>query len=97
MSEINVNYQDTIDKAVRLENVAKDIKGVCSGELSSLGSFCNGVWKGDASLAYQKKMGQIQSRINKKANNLQKTANSLEEAARRYKRIEDMAMSIFSK
>ena len=97
MAEIRVDYQDTINKARRLENVAQEVKSTCSKNMSSISSYCNSAWKGDAADAYQKKMSQIKTRIMKRGTNLQTTAVSLENAAKRYKRIEEAAASIFSR
>lgn len=96
MARIIIDYQDTINKAGKLEDIANSIKRSCSKEMGEISGYCNGVWKGDAADAYQKKLSQIKSKIMKRGDNLRSVAGDLEEYARRYQRIEQAANSIFS-
>lgn len=95
MALIELNYQDTINKADELGSLASEIKGICTNNLSDINNSCSSIWKGDASISYQKKLGQIQSKIEKRAKSLENTANSLGGVARRLKQAEDYAKSLF--
>jgi len=95
MAEIKVDYQDTINKARELESISYSIKNVGSKDMSSINEYCSSAWKGDASDAYRKKMVKIQNKILKRGTDLRKTAQSLEDTATRYKRIEESAAAIF--
>lgn len=96
MALIELNYQDTINKAEQLEELAAEMKTICSKDIGGANDVCSSIWKGDASTAYQKKLNQIQSKIEKRADTLNSTANSLGGVARRLKQAEDFAKSLFS-
>ena len=97
MAEIKVDYQDTINKARELENISNSIKNAGTKDISSISEYCSSAWKGDASDAYRKKMEKIKNKIVKRGTDLKKTAQSLEDAAIRYKRIEESAVAIFTR
>lgn len=96
MAIIDLNYQDTINKADELGNLAAEIKGICSSNLGNINSSCSSIWKGDAGAAYQKKLRQIQSKIEKRAKSLETIANSMGGIARRLRQVEDYAKSYFN-
>lgn len=97
MAIIELNYQDTINKSEQLIDLATDIKNICRDDMEDIKSTCNSVWKGDASEAYQKKFSQLQSKIEKRARNIENTANSMGKTARRLRQAEEIAKSIFNK
>jgi len=97
MANIELNYQDTINKSEQLIDLAADIKRICRNDLEDVKSTCRSVWKGDASEAYQKKLEQIQSKIEKRARSIESTANSLGNTARRLRRAEETANTMFTK
>lgn len=97
MAEIKVDYQDTINRARELENISNNIMNAGSKNLSSINEYCSSVWKGDASDTYRKKMEKIKNKIVKRGTDLKKTAQSLEDTAIRYKRIEESAIAIFTR
>ena len=97
MAIIELNYQDTINKSEQLIELTADIKNICRNDIEDIKNTCNSVWKGDASVAYQKRLSQIQSKIEKRAGSIESTANSLGKTARCLKRAEEAANSIFNK
>ena len=97
MANIELNYQDTINKSEQLIDLTAEIKNICRNDLEDIKSTCNSVWKGDASEAYQKKIGQLQSKIEKRVRSIETTANSLGKTAKRLRQAEELAKSIFNK
>lgn len=95
MAIIELNYQDTINKSEQLIDLTTDIKNICRNDMEDIKSTCNSVWKGDASEVYQKKLCQLQSKIEKRARNIESTANSLGKTAKRLRQAEELAKSIF--
>lgn len=96
MLSIKINYQDTIQKADCLRQLASDIKALSNHDIAEAVNHCNIAWKGDACREYQKKLNQIGEKVKKRAEDLAKTADSVEQSARNYKRLEEMGKSIFS-
>ena len=94
---IEINYQDTINKAEQLEDLAFDIKHICQSDIAGITDSCNAVWKGDASSDFQKKLGKLQSQIEKRSKNLESTAGALGKSARRLKQAEEYAKLLFAK
>lgn len=97
MAIIELNYQDTIHKSEQLIELSADVKNICRNDIEDIKNTCNSVWKGDASTAYQKKLTQIQAKIEKRARSIESTADSLGKTAKRLKRAEEFANSIFNK
>ena len=96
MNKIEINYQDTINKSEQLIDLAERMKGISVNDIGEINSTCDSVWKGDASRDYQKKLVQVQSKINKRAGNLDGTARALGASARRLKKLEEYARTIFN-
>lgn len=97
MAIIELNYQDTINKSEQLIELTSDIKSICRNDIEAIKNTCNSVWKGDAGVEYQKKLSQIQSKIEKRSRSIESTADSLGKTARRLKRAEEAANAIFNK
>lgn len=96
MPGIKINYQDTIQKADRMKQLASEIKTLSNRDIADAVNYCNVAWKGDASYEYQKKLSQIGEKVKKRADDLRKTADSVEQAAKNYNRLEELGKSIFS-
>ncbi len=94
MAIIELNYQDTINKAGQMADLASDIRSICNRDIEEINDACSSIWKGDSGVAYQKKLNQIQTKIEKRARNIENTANSLGGVARRLKQAEDYAKSL---
>ena len=65
MGLININYNDTINKAAQLEDLASDMKKICNNDIENAKETSYSTWKGDAGDVYRKKLGEVQLKIKK--------------------------------
>lgn len=93
MAFIDIDYQDTLQKAAQLENLAAELRRVSTHDLAELQSCRN--WRGSAAEVYKKKTKILSQQVNAQANDLQKLASSLRQAAERYRWLEQVSHSIF--
>lgn len=95
MAFIDIDYQDTLQKAAQLENLAAELRRVSTRDLLELQSCVGRTWRGSSAELYKKKAKVLSQQVNAQANDLQKLANSLRQAAERYRFLEQMAHNIF--
>lgn len=95
MSVIEINYQDMVKKAERLESLAGNLRSIASRDLSDMQSSVNQGWKGSSAELCKKRMRQMAHRIESQAKSLQNAANALRTSAERYRRLENLANNIF--
>lgn len=93
---IEINFQDTLDKAGRLEELADDMNSICNNEIAQTSGAIATNWEGDGANFYRKALDQTNKKLINKADALKRTAESLGKSARRLKKLEEMAQSIFS-
>lgn len=96
MPEIVINFQDTINKANQLEELAGDIRHLCENNITDINGYCAHVWKGDAGEAYRKKMNQISGKLKKRANDLETVAESIGQSVKRLKAADEAIHLFFS-
>lgn len=95
MALIEVDYQDTLRKADRLDALARELRSLAAQDLQSIQSGVSRNWKGSASELYQKRMRTYVRQVEAHAKDCQSLANSLRKAAKRYRQMEMLANSIF--
>lgn len=96
MAAIEINYQDTINKANQIAELSESIKKKCTDDIAGVKENCSTVWTGDGSDAYCKKLEQIKGKIEKRAGQLKDAADSMKNAAEKMQQAEEFAKSLFS-
>ena len=96
-STIYINFNDTIQKAESLIELANQLRTLSNGSLKETGSNLNGVWSGDAAEMYKNSLYDLAERIDKHANAVELAANGLKGSAERLLNLEKIAIDIFSK
>lgn len=95
MALIDIDYQDTLRKANRLEALANDLRGISTRNLQDLQAGVGRSWRGSAAELYKKRTRTFSNQIEAQARELQRMARSLRASAERYRRLENLANSIF--
>lgn len=95
MALIDIDYQDTLRKADRLETLANDLRNISTRNLQDLQSGVGRTWRGSAAELYKRRTQTFSRQIESQAKELQSMARSLRASAERYRRLEEMANSIF--
>lgn len=96
MAQIEIDYQDTIRKASRLETLARELRTVGTKDLQNLQSGVGRSWCGSAAEMYKKRTSTFSRQVESQARQLESMARSLRQSAERYRRLEELANSIFS-
>ena len=92
---IEINFQDTIAKANRLEELAEKMNTICTGEIAEAGGNIAVNWEGDARELYKQSLERVNQRLINEAKSLRQIAQLMGKGARRLKKVEDLAKSIF--
>ncbi len=95
MALIDIDYQDTLKKADRLESLANDLQSISTRNLQDLQASMSRTWRGSASELCKKRTQTFSRQIEAQAKELQNMARSLRASADRYRRLEALANSIF--
>lgn len=97
MSEIHLNYRDTIQKSEQLEELAMKVQGTSVNNLENIGQRIGNTWKGDAGGAYRKKYDKVLTNLNNQGKNLKSVAVQMDNKARKLQNIEEMANHILGR
>lgn len=97
MTNIVVNFQDTLNKVKRIEQLSVEVWNVANIHIDEVGNNVPAVWSGDAARKYQKKINKIDTRIKNRAKALERNASDLKASVNRLKRAEEYAKNLFSK
>lgn len=95
MAFIEIDYADTIRKADRLEELAVKLNNIAAAKMAELQSGMNRNWKGSASAIYQKKTNTLIQQITSQAKSLKSAAKSIRKSAEDYRRLEQLANTLF--
>lgn len=95
MALIDIDYQDTLKKADRLEALASNLRSISTRNLQDLQAGVGRTWRGSAAELYRKRTQTFSRQVESQAKELQNMARSLRAAAERYRRLEELANSIF--
>ncbi|MBQ6376550.1 MAG: WXG100 family type VII secretion target [Lachnospiraceae bacterium] len=92
--KIYIDYQDTINKARELENLAGKLRLAADQKIGGTQTSLAASWTGDSAEAFRTKLAARQTKIRSRAEDLEKTAKALRRAAENMKRAEDAARAI---
>ena len=95
MAAIEINYQDVMKKAERLEALAADLRRLSANDLQELLAGVGHGWNGSAAELYKKRTRTMSHQIEGRAKELESMAKNLQRAAERYRRLEVLANTIF--
>ena len=93
---IKFNYQQTIQQAQNLEQMASDLSGKTKGELTGVKDNLNAAWTGNSGKAFIKFITDAESDLDAKAKYLRGVADYLKKAAKKIKEAEEAAKAAAS-
>lgn len=88
---IKFNYQETMQQAQHLEQMASDLSGKTKSKLSGVRENLSAAWTGDSGKAFVKFISDAENDIDAKAKYLRGVADYLKKAAKKIKEAEDAA------
>lgn len=94
MEKICVDYQKALRQADRLDECAGEIQVLASGEMEDIMQAVAAAWKGENAEKFLLKEEKIGNELEKTGKDIQRIADSLRNAARRWKATEDLAEKI---
>ena len=86
---IKFNYQETIQQAQKLEQMASDLSGKTKGKVSGVRENLNAAWTGNAGKGFIQFLSQAESDLDAKAKYLRGVADYLKKAAKKIKEAEE--------
>ena len=92
--EILFNYQQSIQQAGRLEDIARKVDRLANNKMGETVDGQRAAWQSDSSPRFYNKIGQVQSDIRAHADNIRKVAKSIRTIAEEIKRAELRALEI---
>ncbi|WP_026670776.1 WXG100 family type VII secretion target [Butyrivibrio sp. AE3006] len=88
---IKFNYQQTMQQAKNLEQMASDLSGKTKSKITGVKENLNAAWTGDSGKAFIKFMGECESDLDAKAKYLRGVADYLKKSAKKIKEAEEAA------
>ena len=88
---IKFNYQQTMQQAGQLEQLASDLTGKTKGKLSGVKDNLSAAWTGNSGKNFVKFLGEAESDLDAKAKYLRGVADYLKKAAKKIKEAEEAA------
>lgn len=95
MGNIQIELQDTINKANQLEEIGNEIQNLSKQDFSQIGTAIATVWKGDASNHFQKKFNQYNTTVEKRGQEVNRIARDLQNSVKRLQQVETFAKSLW--
>ena len=93
-SEIYFNYNQAINQARRLEDIARNVERLSNNDMNNTVSEIQTAWQSDSSRAYISKAQRVQGNIVKDAAKVRKVASTIRDTAERIKNAELAALEI---
>ncbi|MCR4786991.1 MAG: WXG100 family type VII secretion target [Lachnospiraceae bacterium] len=93
---IKFNYQQTIQQAQNLEQMASDLSGKTKSKLSGVKDNLNAAWTGNSSKGFIKFLTDAESDLDAKAKYLRGVSDYLKKAAKKIKEAEEAAKAAAS-
>ena len=90
---IKFNYQQTIQQAQNLEQMASDLSGKTKGKLTGVKDNLSAAWTGNSGKNFVKFLTDAESDLDAKAKYLRGVADYLKKAAKKIKEAEDAAQA----
>lgn len=91
MAAIKFNYNQTMNQAKQLEELASDMQNGCMKKMTEIAGNIEAAWTGNAAKAYVKYIRGVQDDLGKKAKYLRDTAEFLKTAAKKMQAAEAAA------
>lgn len=88
---IKFNYQQTIQQAQKLEQMASDLSGKTKGKISGVKDTLCAAWTGNSGKNFVKFLGEAESDLDAKAKYLRGVADYLKKTAKKIKEAEEAA------
>lgn len=88
---IKFNYQETIEQARKLEEMASDLSGKTKGKISSIRDNLSAAWTGNSGKNFVKFLSNAETDLDAKAKYLRGVADYLKKAAKKIKEAEESA------
>ncbi len=88
---IKFNYQQTIQQAQRLEQMASDLSGKTKHKVAGVKDNLNAAWTGNSGKGFVKFISEVESDLDAKAKYLRGVADYLKKAAKKIKEAEEAA------
>jgi len=85
------NYQQTIQQAQNLEQLALDLTSKTKPQLDGVKDNLNAAWTGDSGKAFIKFLGEVESDMDKKSKYLKSVSDYLKKTAKKIKQAEEAA------
>lgn len=92
--EILFNYQQSIQQADRLEDIARTVDRLANNRMGETIDGLRAGWQSDSSPRFYNKIGQVQRDIRAHAENIRRVAKSIRTIAEEIKRAELRALEI---
>ena len=93
---IKFNYQQTIQQAQNLEQMASDLSGKTKGKLTGVKDNLNAAWTGNSGKGFVKFIADAESDLDAKAKYLRGVADYPRKAAKKIKEAEEAAKAAAS-
>ena len=90
---IKFNYQQTMQQAQKLEQLASDLSGKTKGKLSSVKENLSAAWTGNSGKNFVKFLSNAETDLDAKAKYLIGVADYLKKAAKKIKEAEEAAQA----
>ncbi|MDR1589320.1 MAG: WXG100 family type VII secretion target [Oscillospiraceae bacterium] len=91
MAAIKFDYNQTVNQAKQLDELANDMQNVCVKKMTEIAGNVEASWTGNAAKAYLKYIRGVQDDLGKKAKYLRDTAEFLRSAAKKMRAAEEAA------
>ena len=88
---VKFNYQETLQQAQQLEQLASDLAGKTKGRLNGVEDNLSAAWTGNAGKNFLKFLKDAESDLDAKAKYLRGVADYLKKAAKKIKEAEEAA------
>lgn len=88
---IKFNYQETVEQARKLEEMASDLSGKTKGKISSIRDNLSAAWTGNSGKNFVKFLSNAETDLDAKAKYLRGVADYLKKAAKKIKEAEESA------
>lgn len=95
--KIEMDYQNMIQKAARLEELSRQLKIILDNDLGGIQKNVRSAWKGSSGELYQQKLNKLTANIQSQINALNQNARGIRTAAEKMKRVEQAALARFKK
>ncbi len=94
---IKFNYEQTMQQAHQLEQMASDLSGKTKSKLSGVKENLGAAWTGNSGSAFINFLGEAESDLDAKAKYLRGVADYLKKSAKKIKAAEDAAKASVSR